>query len=248
MSDHRRQHLVEQYEDIALSLLMDNYAKEEGKRLLHAFDEAEKSGDCPEVSEELDKKCRRLIENEFSRRERNTLFSRIGKAALRAAIYACVFLGLSTVAVLSVEALRVPVLNFIIQQTDRYSVLTADDQNDSNPSQEDNLVDRISALVPDEYVLVVEDHGMDSRFMLYYQDPDGHIISFFAIPSTETNSIDTENASITEVKLYDYNAILVEKDGLRLVWGNPETQMIFDLYSDGLDANSFWELAYALAE
>ena len=70
MSDQRKQQLVEQYEDLALSMLMEDYAQAEGERLLREFEEAERNGELPEMPEELDRKCRNLIETSFAKQAR----------------------------------------------------------------------------------------------------------------------------------------------------------------------------------
>lgn len=70
MSDQRKQQLVEQYEDLALSMLMEDYAQAEGERLLREFEEAERNGGLPEMPEELDRKCRNLIETSFAKQAR----------------------------------------------------------------------------------------------------------------------------------------------------------------------------------
>lgn len=248
MNDQRRRQLVEQYEDIALSLLMDDYAAEEGAKLLKEFEAAEKNGELPEFPDDLDEKCRKLIDKSFAKRERNNLLTRIGKAALKVAVFALVFIGLAATTVMSVDALRVPVLNFFMQHTDRYSILVTDNQTGDNLSQADNWEDRLEALIPEDYALVAQDQGIDGRTRLVYQNPDGYIISFLATPATDTYNFDSENARITETKLNNYDAILIETDGLRLIWGDPEAQMLFDLYSNGLDANLYWEIAYTLAD
>lgn len=54
--------------DAVLKRLMQEYAEEEGARLWREFEEARARGDVPETSEELDRKCLGLIEQEFASR------------------------------------------------------------------------------------------------------------------------------------------------------------------------------------
>lgn len=70
MDDHRKQQLVEQYEDLALSLLMEDYADEEGERLLQDFKAAKRSGELPELPTTLDQKCRKIIDASFAKQNR----------------------------------------------------------------------------------------------------------------------------------------------------------------------------------
>lgn len=248
MNDQHRQQLVRQYEEIALTLLMDDYASEEGAKLLKEFEVAEKNGELPEFPDDLDEKCRKLIDKSFAKRERNNLLTRIGKAALKAAVYVLVFFGLSTVTVLSVEALRVPVLNFFIQHTDAYTSLSADEDRVETLGHLDAVKHRLSSLVPEGYQLAVEDVTPDGLTSLYYMDAHENLITLLISPSYGQQNIDTEDASVKELDLNGCQAIFVEKDGYRLVWADPETQIFYDLYASGLDSSSFWELVYALVE
>ena len=247
MNDQHRQQLVEQYEDIALSLLMDDYAAEEGAKLLKEFEVAEKNGELPEFPDDLDENCRKLIDKSFAKHERNRLLTRIGKAALKVAVFAFVFMSLAVMTVMSVDALRVPVLNFVIQHTDVYTTLSTDEDRVETLGHLDEVKQRLAALVPPEYSLVV-DNCESNHVRLYYQDADGHLIVFLVEPAEGTSHIDTEDATVMEIDLNGYDALFIEKDGFRVIWGDPEIQMIYDLAANGLDSQSFWELAYALAE
>lgn len=70
MNDRQRQQLVEQCEEAELTLLMYDYAREEGRQLAKEYDEAQENGTLPEVPEELDRKCRALIDGTFAKMER----------------------------------------------------------------------------------------------------------------------------------------------------------------------------------
>lgn len=248
MNDQRRQQLVEQYEDIALSLLMDDYADEDGARLLQEFEAAAKNGDLPELPDELDEKCRKLIDESFEKRERSNLLTRIGSTVLKAAVYVFVLLGLSTAMVLSVEALRIPVLNFFVQYTDIYTSLSMEEPDTDVQVQLDDLERRLQSLISDEYILVARETDKEGYLGLYFQNASGNIIALVANPSVGTINIDTEDSNAIRMELNTYDAVFVEKDGFHIIWYNSDSQMIYDLFADGMEADCFWELAYALAE
>ena len=72
-------------EEAVLKRLMAEYAEEEGARLWREFEEAQARGEVPEMSEELDRKCLRLIEQEFAPRRARTAGRPLLKFAERAA-------------------------------------------------------------------------------------------------------------------------------------------------------------------
>lgn len=248
MVDNRRQQLDEQYEEIRFSRLMDDYANDEGARLLQEFEQAQVNGDLPDIPAELDEKCRQLIDKSFSKQDRKAQATRIYKLAVKAAVVMLVLLGLSTITVMSVDALRIPVLNFFLRDNKRYSSLTTSEQNENTLIQEEITTKMLGIPIPDGYELVLQDFGDDGSVILCYQDEKNHIIKFQSTPSSQAINIDTEGIEVTEMEINCHDAVFIDKDGFRLVWIDLESEMIFELKATGLDINIFWELAYALAE
>lgn len=248
MGDNRRKELIEQYEDAALALLMDEYAEDEGERLLREFEEAEKNGEIPEIPPELDETCKRLIHNTFAKQERTTKVKKLGKIISKAAVFLLVFPGLSAATVLCVDALRVPVLNFILGQTDRYSSLTTDIKNNGEDFQSELADKMYNAPIPDSYDLILEEYYDDGSITICYQNQDGYVISFMCMHSMGILNIDTENAETTELELYDYHAFFTNKDGYHLVWIDSTLDIMYELYANGIDIDTFWTIAYTLAE
>ena len=71
--------------DAVLKRLMAQYAEEEGARLRQEFEEAQARGEVMQTSEELDRKCLRLIERETARRKAKAAGRPLLKFAERAA-------------------------------------------------------------------------------------------------------------------------------------------------------------------
>ena len=85
MGDKRTEELRTQYEEAVVALFMDEYAQEHGKQLLAEFEEAQKNGAIPKISDELDRKCRDQIQKHFRQRRRlqrrKQLIRRVGQIA-----------------------------------------------------------------------------------------------------------------------------------------------------------------------
>ena len=90
-------------------------------KILTEYEEAKQNGTMPEMPEELDAKCRDLIDETFGCARCRARVKRIGAAVAKAAMVVLILLGLSTVTVLSVDAFRVPVLNFLIGRNEKYT-------------------------------------------------------------------------------------------------------------------------------
>lgn len=247
MKDERRQRLLDQYEDAALQLLMDEYAEAEGERLLKEFEEAERRGEVEDIPEELDQKCRQIIHRSFAAKRRKDKVTSIGKMLGKVAVIVFLLTGFSTTVVLSVEAFRVPVLNYLIKNNIRFTSLLFSDKEEE---VEENPYDEVAIddFIPSEYRLIkknVEQKGISS---FVYENTDSKIISLQITPSDGMLNYDTENANTVPMKINGHEAIYIEKEGNRIIWFDAERSLIFDLYSNGLNKSEFWEIAYGLAE
>lgn len=249
MNDYRRQQLLEQYEDAALSLMMDRYANDDGARLLQEFEEAKARGEVPEIPPELDAKCRKLIDETFAKEQRKITFLSTAKKLSRIAACALVLLGICTVTVLSVEAIRVPVLNFLLKHTERSTSMQLSDQYhlvEESYTYEELAV--LESVIPSDYEQVLQSTEEDGTHTVYYQDSVGNIFSLCISPEMGILDYNTEDVEQKTMTLLNHPAVFVDKDGYRIIWINEEKSMTYNLFSNGLDSETFWEIAYAIAE
>lgn len=247
MEDQRKQQLVEQYEDLALALLMDDYANEEGERLLREFEAAQQDGDLPEIPAELDRKCRKLINDAFVHQERRTWLKQIGHFTAKAAVVVLVMLGLSTVTVLSVDAIRTPVLNFLMDHSGRYSTVIYDNRTPEEIQGENSVISQLENNLPKGY-RVTSKEVSDSVSRVVCEDDNKSIIYIHAIKTDAGLNVDAEVTEYTEVDFSGYEAVFWEKNGYTLMWLDDKTQVVYTFFADGLDINTFWETAYVLSE
>lgn len=257
MDDKRTNELLDQYEDALMALLMNEYAESNGARLLKEYEEAERSGVISEVPDNLDKKCRDLIYRSYAKQCSRAQFKTFAKASKRVAAIALAVLGLCSVLVVSVEAFRTPIVNFFIEQHEKYSTIdfgkdsSAATSEATDPTVESQPVDRsknpLGGMVSDGYNLVQFRDKGNRGFTCYYKDNAGHVISFSATLTKGMLNVDTEGAVVKDIELLGHSGILVEKDGSTLVWFDASASIGYQLRSTGLDHGEFWALAEEIA-
>ena len=257
MDDKRTNELQDQYEDALMALLMNEYAELNGARLLEEYEEAERNGAILEVPEALDEKCRNMIHRAYAKQRSRIRFKSFVKASKRVAAITLAVLGLCSVLIVSVEAFRTPILNFFIEQHEKYS--TIDFGKDSNaatseatePTAESQPVDRsedpLVGMVPDGYNLIQFSNKGKRGFTCLYKDSDGEVISFMATPTEGLLNVDTENATVTDIELLNHKGKLIEKDGYKIVWFDASTSICYQLRTTGIGRGETWALAETVA-
>lgn len=245
MDNQRRQQLVEQYEEIALSLLMDDYANEEGARLMKEFEEAQKNGEISEMPAELDEKCRKLIVKTFAKQERRVRLTRFGKTVAKAAVIVLVALGLLTTTVMSVDALRIPVLNFFIDQSGRFGAITIEQTTNEIESINRSVMTEFESSIPGGFY-ETQRINTEQFMSLCYADEFGNVISLDVVCGSDESVIDMENTDFTTVEINGYSAVYIKNDRYRLIWTGIDGDYIYTLGAKGIEESAFWELAYSI--
>lgn len=248
MNTESENRLQEEYEEARMKLLMAKYAEEEGDRLWQEFEEAKKNGEVPEVPEELDQKCRKIIHGAFAK-ERYRITGRLilRRAAKIAACFLMV-IGLSATLILSVDALRIPVLNFFVEANSKFTAISFD-PNDTVTEIHQNVLQRLKAMpVPAGYELAYLGESETGVISCCYQNADGNVITLEGIASTGKTSFDTEEADASLVMLNGHEGMFYENKNYRVVWTDADKQMMFDFCANGPTLDEFWELAFYISE
>ena len=244
MRDEQQQ-LVDQYEDLIISFLLDEYAEADGARLLQEYEKLDKDKELPIIPEALDEKCKKLINQSFAQQKRKLHMKRIGTFISKVAIVVLILLGLSTVTVLSVDAFRVPVLNFLMDQSGRYSTVVF--ENNANPDGigEDSVVTRFEVNLPEGYRIIKHDiTGMSD--MITCSNEHGHML-YLEITKTDSGlTVDTEDQGFQKTDFHGYEAVFQDKNGYCLMWLDDNSQTVYTLYSSDLQIDLFWEFASTL--
>lgn len=247
MNDERRQRLLDQYEDAALQLLMDEYAEAEGEQLLKEFQEAEKRGEVEDIPEKLDQKCKQIIHRSFAAKRRKDRASSFAKMLGKVAVVALLLTGFSTTVVLSVEAFRIPILNYLIKHDIRFSSLLFTDEDEPEGVHPLEDID-VEDCVPKDFTLQNETFDSDGTSYYYFRDNFDNYISILLSPSTGMLNYDAEDAKQIPMKVNDHEAILITGEVLRVIWLDAERNYVFDVSARGLNETEFWKVVYRIAE
>ena len=242
MNEQKKQKLLEQYDDAAFALLMDEYAEEEGARLMAEFEAAQAAGQVPQMPQELDEQCRRMIRRDRAKKRGIRAARSFRKVAVKAAVAVLVFIGLMTTVVMSVDAFRIPVLNFFVEYFDTFASISTEDHPEAINT--DPLI-ALEGLIPMDYIQTL--HSVNTNFVCtMYENADGEKISLDIFSSGASMNIDTENAEYTEIFLGDYKALLIEKYGYQIVWTD-DVGITYVFYASNLSKKEVIEICSSLA-
>lgn len=259
MENKRIDELSENYEDALMALLMDEYAEANGAQLLKEYEEEERSGAIPDIPEALDKKCRDLIRRSYAKHRFRVRLRTVAGISKRVALITLAALGLCSVLIVSVEAIRTPVIRFFIEQNEEFSSIDFDtvgsNTESSDPieaADESQPVDRsispLVGMVPDGYELVhFSDKGKRGFTCLYKDDAD-NIISFSATPAKGRLNVDTEDAIVEDIELLGHDGMLILKaDDKKIVWLDEAVSICYQLRATELEQGELWALAETVA-
>ena len=248
MIDKRREQLIEEFEEATIMLLMDEYAEAEGEALWHEYEKSVEAGEVPDVPEALDKKCRKIIDSSFSKQRRIRALIHTSRAITRFAACLCIILGMTTITILSVDALRIPLLNYFMEISSKYTSFSFD-ESDTTTDIHNHILERVAgAPISEGYQLISQNKYDDGTISFLYQNENRALITLEVRPSQGKLYYDTEDAITTDTDLCGHKAVFIEKDGYRVIWNDERSNLTYDLFSNSLDEKNFWKLAYALGE
>ncbi len=248
MRDEQTDLLIQQYEEVALGLLMEEYANAEGKRLLQEFETASAQGDIEPMPEDLKSKYHQLIDQAYQKKRQRKLFSGITRAVGKVAVIALVLFGIATTAILSVDAWRVPVLNFILSQDGKFALVNVGYDNPTQEKQFEDMVKTVLENAPPEYTLVNTPNADEMSLLISMKNSENEKLTVCVSRETAQIKVDVEDTDITELNLNGYKAYLIEKDGPFIIWYDEANGLIISVAGRSLSMEDFWHLVNALAE
>ncbi|MGM9600188.1 MAG: DUF4367 domain-containing protein [Faecousia sp.] len=248
MRDQRKDQLIQQYEEAALGLLLEEYADAEGKRLLQGYEASLKEGTIAPMPDELNAKCQKIIDQAYAKNHRRKLLSTITKAVGKAAMIALVLFGAVSAAILSVDAWRVPVLNFILDKSGDYAIVNSGSSNPALQKQFEGIVDTVCDYAPFDYALIQTPAVDEAALLIQMENSEEKLLTVTVRQSTDQIKADTEDAEYTELDLNGKPAYLIIEEGLFIMWLDEAQHLIYSVYAQDLPADAFWALVYALAE
>lgn len=235
-----------EYKDAILNILLDDYAGLDVAQVLQEFEEKAEAGDLPDVPEDIDQSCRRQIRKIFACERRTQLLRKATKILVKVAVLTLMLIGLSTVTVISVEALRIPVLRFVVESFDRHSTLYIEGETEEQIHTAEEICRILDKNVPDDYKLVQRSIANDGSLCIMYTGDNSRILSLTVFASQQTIQFDTENVEYIPLLIDDYQAYFVEKNGFSIMWFDDKNQVVYELYATSLSEDCFWKIVHAL--
>ncbi|MBQ5865472.1 MAG: hypothetical protein IIW56_02190 [Oscillospiraceae bacterium] len=235
----------EKLEDAAAFVIMEQYAKALNAGINKRME------DCAEevFPEELDKRCRALIA-QASRKAQNKKRRKSALRVLRsAAVVALVMLSLCSVLFVSVDAFRVPVMNFFIEKTDRYWQMTANPKEDTIPVRYDTE-NPLDGIIADIFELTSLSGSVESGDLLaIYNYGDNVELTLLVNFSFSNTQIDGEDSIITDTKVADHaGQLYVEGDSIRLVWLDENVSRAFGICAKNVSEETVTYIAEEFAQ
>ena len=185
----------------------------------------------------LDKRCRELIKKENAKRRRKQMWKTAKRVTQSAAIVVLVMLALASVLFATVEAVRIPIINYFIEQSDGYWRISTQKDTDKQLSPDSiDLCNPLSGIIPECYTLKFIDGTSFATLTAIYEDTNGRFINFSAQPLESSVILDFENSQVSQkCSIKGHDAILVSKDGtFRVAWIHEDISVVFTLVADDM--------------
>ena len=244
------QAVYERYIDAATALFMELYSSEMGESIRKEMEND--YNEAYSFPKELDDRCRELIKKECSSRQRKHHMRGFVKGLRYAASFAVILLAVASILFVSVDAVRIPIIDYYVERSNGYWIFsessTADNsQNDLRESTFD-YSDPLAGLLPEEYQLVVSDGDSIFNFVAIYDNATGSEVFFSAESSGSSIQIDSEGAQISQTyQLAGKDVVLVVEDtNIRLAWIDEGLSTTFTLIAANMDSESLLNIAEQL--
>ena len=159
-------------------------------------------------SPEFDKRMNRLIRRAIHKER----MRRVRKTTLKIAMGFVIFLILSSVVVMSAEALRIKVFNFFIDIQEKATNIEIVDENESS-SKENHVSEVLPSYIPEGYELS-ETEQFNNKRTSFYTNEEGKTIIIRQYDGEAKLGIDTEDADYDVIIINGQTAFYNIKDGL----------------------------------
>lgn len=238
MSENKKMELLDQYDDVTFALLMDEYAEEEGARLRKEFEEAQAAGEVTDTPDALDEKCLQLIHRDFAKKRGKANVRKIIRMTSKVAVAVMVFLCAATATIFSVDALRIPVLNYLISHYSNSSIIDFDGPDQTQAA----VTDFPEHLIPTGFNEVYSEL-VDGLPSCMYMNDAGDLIMFYMAPTEGKHAFDSEDAVVEEIVFLDYAAIYVCEDRKQqLLWFDDVNLITYSCITEGLSKDVFFSV------
>ena len=216
-----RKKLYEEYEDSLFKLIMHDVAEKEGQLFL---EEKEKLKNDPEFlpSQAAVQKFSQQLDTQLKKPQAYDRRRRIWQALNRAAVAMLIVIVIFFTTVATVEAVRVRVLNFLMDIQKQYTSFQLKESS-SGSEGSSTIVDwrgaYVPTYIPDGYEVSAVSDGKLLK-TIEFKNPQGSLITYTELSEGTKPALDTEDASFFEaVSVNGHEGTLVLKDPLvTIIW------------------------------
>ena len=241
------QAVYERYIDAATALFMELYSSEMGESIRKEMEND--YNEAYSFPKELDDRCRELIKKECSSRQRKHHMRGFVKGLRYAASFAVILLAVASILFVSVDAVRIPIIDYYVERSNGYWIIsensTADNPSNNATESAFDFKDPLAGLLPEEYQLVVSDGDSIFNFVTIYNNGSGSEVFFSAVSSNGTIQVDSEGAQVSQTYLLAGKdvVLIVEDTEVRLAWIDESLSTTFTLIATDMDSNSLLNIA-----
>ena len=188
----KHEDVYEQYVDASVALFMKYYCDTLYDGVTDSDDKDEK-GTCVAFPDELDTRCRHLIEKAMKRKKAQCRMRYAGKTLRYLCSVAIVFLSLMSLLFMTVEAVRAPIINYYIENIDNnYLEIGVYDDSKNDISESFDPADPLAGIIPEEYQLITYDAVSEFDFSAAYEGSDNIQVFIKARPLSGLTGVDLE--------------------------------------------------------
>lgn len=228
----KREILLEQLEETVFALMMEDVAKEEGRKALEE-NERLKADESAAVPETVYRKGLATIKRHFSQKNRRVIMRTTSKVISRVAVIVLVMLLLFTTAFATIPEIRIKTLNLIVEVfDDRTRIEFGDSISEASAEERENIV----GWIPEGFELV--DKG-ETEIVVWekYANSEGALVEANIYYSDGlAYEADTEDARVEKVEVKDYPATMFFKEErIQLIVPVLESKRIYCVRGEGVD-------------
>lgn len=230
--------ILDHYADAAVLMIMDQYLTAMGESIAKGAVNKEK------MPETLDKKCRVLIKKRLRKQQFVLASKKLLSISRKVAMIVLMLFGVVGLLFVSVEAVRVPIINFFIEQKDGHLEIYSS-EDEQKPSETENTTAKtpLAGLLPEGYQLVMfEENSMGGILLMYKNEAEEYIL-FSEDPRISVIDVDNENAITEHITILSCPAVFIEKNEYQLAWVNQEAERMCRLEASALSREQLITLA-----
>lgn len=223
-----KEQLLEQYDDLLFTALMERVAEKEGARLMeeNAKLRADPSMDIPAESYQ---RGLQAINRAFAAHARRSGARVAGRVLRNIAVAVLVITLITAVSFAAFPELRAHVINTFL---DIYETHTDFSFGETSFEAGDLTLD--IKWLPDGFKLKEEGSTHNEEWKIYWDGADAYIILEKSTPITQ--SVDTENARIERISIQDFDGTLILKDDMvDIVWLNTISHTVYSVMAQQVD-------------